>query len=104
MPLLEPVSSPGTKEYAPITQHSLVQAKHSHRRQSEPVGLVSNRKEDPRPKGVGQLEHDLDVWQDSSPFASLARGLGGGLSRGLRTKEDRKKNKSVAMESNLRNS
>ncbi|KAJ5791057.1 uncharacterized protein N7518_008068 [Penicillium psychrosexuale] len=104
MPLLEQVSSPGTKEYAPITQHSLVQAKHSHRRQSEPVGLVSNRKEDPRPKGVGQLEHDLDVWQDSSPFASLARGLGGGLSRGLRTKEDRKKNKSVAMESNLRNS
>ncbi|KAJ6179872.1 hypothetical protein N7519_010333 [Penicillium mononematosum] len=102
MPLLEP-PSPGFK-YAPITQHSLVRAKHSHRRQSEPVVSTPTRKEEPRPKDVGQLDHDLDVWQDSSPFASLARGLGGGLSRGLRTKEDRKKNKSVTLASNLRNS
>lgn len=102
MPLREPVS-PGPKEYAPITQHSLVQAKHSHRRQSEPLALAPSRKEAPSPKGVGQLEHDLDVWQDSSPFASLARGLGGGLSRGLQTK-DRKKNKSVTVASKLRNS
>lgn len=103
MPLLETVS-PDPKEYAPITQHSIVQAKHSHRRQSEPVVLTPARKETPLSKGVGQLEHDLDVWQDSSPFASLARGLGGGLSRGLRTKEDQKKTKSVTMASNLRNS
>jgi hypothetical protein len=102
MPLLEP-PSPGSK-YTPTTQSSLVRAKHSHRRQSEPVVLTPTRKEEPRPKDVGQLDHDLDVWQDSSPFASLARGLGGGLSRGLRTKEDRKKNKSVTVASNLKNS
>ncbi|KAF9884762.1 hypothetical protein FE257_001252 [Aspergillus nanangensis] len=40
---------------------------------------------------VGQQEDDLlDHWQES-PFASLARGLGGGLSRGLRPKEDKRK-------------
>lgn len=38
---------------------------------------------------VGQHEDDLDMWQ-VSPFASLARGLGGGLSRGLRVEEKRK--------------
>lgn len=103
MPLWESVP-PGTKEYTPITPPSLVQAKQSHRRQSEPVALPPTRKEELRPKGGGQLDHDLDVWQDSSPFSSLARGLGGGLSRGLRTKEDRKKNRSVTMASNLRNS
>ncbi|KAE8159402.1 hypothetical protein BDV40DRAFT_273314 [Aspergillus tamarii] len=42
---------------------------------------------------VGQHEDDLDQWH-TSPFASLARGLGGGLSRGLRPKEDRRKSKS----------
>lgn len=42
---------------------------------------------------VGQHEDDLlDHWQ-ASPFASLARGLGGGLSRGLRPKEDKRKTK-----------
>jgi hypothetical protein len=46
----------------------------------------------------------LDLWQETSPFASLARGLGGGLSRGLRTKEERKKNKSVAMAPNVKRS
>ncbi|KAJ5194435.1 Zinc finger RING-type [Penicillium cf. griseofulvum] len=105
MPVLEPVSH-GPKDYASVTPHSIVKAKHSHRRQSEPVGLGTTRKEAqaPQPKGVGQSEHDLDAWHDSSPFASLARGLGGGLSRGLQTKEARKKNKSVAVASNLRNS
>lgn len=38
---------------------------------------------------VGQHEDDLDAWQ-VSPFASLARGLGGGLSRGLRAEDTRK--------------
>ena len=38
---------------------------------------------------VGQHEDDLDLWQ-GSPFASLARGLGGGLSRGLRAEDKRK--------------
>ncbi|XHF96551.1 hypothetical protein AWENTII_000178 [Aspergillus wentii] len=41
---------------------------------------------------VRQHEDDLDLWQ-ASPFASLARGLGGGLSRGLRPKEDKRKAK-----------
>ncbi|PYH97672.1 hypothetical protein BO71DRAFT_465805 [Aspergillus ellipticus CBS 707.79] len=42
---------------------------------------------------VGQHEEDLDDWQNASPFASLARGLGGGLSRGLRVKDERRKSK-----------
>ncbi|KAJ5249192.1 hypothetical protein N7468_000643 [Penicillium chermesinum] len=50
-----------------------------------------------RKHGVGQKEEDLDLWQTSSPFASLARGMGGGLSQGLRSKDDRKKNRSIAM-------
>ncbi len=40
----------------------------------------------------GHPEDDLDHW-GASPFASLARGLGGGLSRGLRGKEDKRKPK-----------
>ncbi|PWY83492.1 WD repeat protein [Aspergillus heteromorphus CBS 117.55] len=45
---------------------------------------------------VGQHEEDLDGWQNASPFASLARGLGGGLSRGLRVKDvERKKSKNT---------
>ncbi|KAL4917763.1 hypothetical protein BDW62DRAFT_183293 [Aspergillus aurantiobrunneus] len=40
----------------------------------------------------GQPEDDLEHW-GASPFASLARGLGGGLSRGLRGKEDKRKTK-----------
>lgn len=38
---------------------------------------------------VGQHEADLDAWQ-ASPFATLARGLGGGLSRGLRAEDIRR--------------
>ncbi|KAI9370661.1 hypothetical protein BJX61DRAFT_80137 [Aspergillus egyptiacus] len=38
----------------------------------------------------GQTDEDLEHW-GASPFASLARGLGGGLSRGLRGKEDKRK-------------
>lgn len=38
---------------------------------------------------AGHDEDDLDIWR-ASPFASLARGLGGGLSRGLTTKDDKK--------------
>ncbi|KAL4989467.1 hypothetical protein BDW68DRAFT_70707 [Aspergillus falconensis] len=40
--------------------------------------------------GHGHAEDDLEHW-GASPFASLARGLGGGLSRGLRGKEDKRK-------------
>ncbi|RDW72618.1 Mtc5p [Aspergillus mulundensis] len=40
----------------------------------------------------GHAEDDLEQW-GASPFASLARGLGGGLSRGLRGKEDKRKSK-----------
>lgn len=38
---------------------------------------------------VGQHEDDLDVWQ-LAPFASLARGLGAGLSRGLRAEDNQR--------------
>ncbi|KAL4870443.1 hypothetical protein BDV12DRAFT_165959 [Aspergillus spectabilis] len=44
------------------------------------------------PNNPGQAEDDLEYWS-ASPFASLARGLGGGLSRGLRGKDDKKKTK-----------
>lgn len=50
----------------------------------------------PPPSKVGQHEDDLDLWQ-ASPFASLARGLGGGLSQGLRGKEERRKSRSGAL-------
>ncbi|KAL2830232.1 hypothetical protein BDW59DRAFT_22481 [Aspergillus cavernicola] len=43
----------------------------------------------------GQHEDDLENW-GVSPFASLARGLGGGLSRGLRGKEDKRKSKTAS--------
>lgn len=79
--------------------------KHSRRRQSEPTVADPPRRDLPKSRvGTGQLEDELDLWQETSPFASLARGLGGGLSRGLRTKEDRKKNKSVAMTPNVKRS
>ncbi|KAL2871531.1 Mtc5p [Aspergillus lucknowensis] len=52
-----------------------------------------------RPKSIdyfvsdGQPEDELEHW-GASPFASLARGLGGGLSRGLRGgNEDKRKSK-----------
>lgn len=36
---------------------------------------------------------DLKGWHTSSTFASLARGLGGGLSRGLRPEEDKRRSR-----------
>ena len=70
--------------------------RHRHR-QSEPAGSDSGAKILTSKVGVGQQEDELDMWQTSSPFASLARGMGGGLSQGLRSKEERKKNRSVAI-------
>ncbi|KAJ5143512.1 uncharacterized protein N7515_002299 [Penicillium bovifimosum] len=93
MPSREAVS-PGTTEPITVSHPSSTQRKNSRRRQSEPLTLDTPRKE---VLHSGQLEHDLDAWQESSPFASLARGLGGGLSRGLRAKEDRRKNNSIAL-------
>ncbi|KAJ6008654.1 hypothetical protein N7522_003670 [Penicillium canescens] len=79
--------------------------KHSRRRQSEPAVADPPRRDLLKSRAeTGQLEDELDLWQETSPFASLARGLGGGLSRGLRTKEERKKNKSVAMAPNVKRS
>ena len=54
----------------------------------------SSRGPSDRSSKVGQHEDDLDLWQ-ASPFASLARRLGGGLSRGLRGKDDRRKSKPI---------
>lgn len=87
--------SPGTKEETVGLSHGTSSQEKGHRRrQSEPVGTDPNGK--PRSvRGTGQHEDDLDLWQTTSPFASLARGLGGGLSQGLRTQDDRKKIRSV---------
>ncbi|KAE8349933.1 hypothetical protein BDV28DRAFT_51003 [Aspergillus coremiiformis] len=67
--------------------------------ETSPLNRSRNRRSDGSPKhadilsNVGQHEDELDQW-NASPFASLARGLGGGLSRGLRPKDDRRKSKS----------
>ncbi|KAJ5612162.1 hypothetical protein N7510_005356 [Penicillium lagena] len=74
------------------------------RRDEQPDKRYNRRRSEPAPVdggpvqlsklGAGPLEDDLDLWQEASPFASLARGLGGGLSRGLRTTDERRKSKS----------
>ncbi|KAE8388047.1 hypothetical protein BDV23DRAFT_195452 [Aspergillus alliaceus] len=67
--------------------------------ETSPLSRSRNRRSDGSSKhvdivpSVGQHEEDLDQWH-ASPFASLARGMGGGLSRGLRPKDDRRKSKS----------
>lgn len=68
----------------------------SSRRPNNQRSRPSDSSEGPSERSVkvGQHEDDLDLWQ-ASPFASLARGLGGGLSQGLRGKEDRRKSKSA---------
>lgn len=95
-----PPLSPDTKPATPGHPHRTVShEKRHHRRQSEPSSSRnSSGRNTPTPRtGVGQLQHDLELWQESSPFASLARGMGGGLSQGLRPKDDRKKNRTVAI-------
>ncbi|KAJ5699066.1 hypothetical protein N7462_001071 [Penicillium macrosclerotiorum] len=96
LPAWEP-SSPRSKPASPGRTFS--HERRHRRRQSEPPGHDSSGGNTPtttRPR-AGQTPSDLDLWQESSPFASLARGMGGGLSQGLRTKEDRKKQRSVAV-------
>jgi hypothetical protein len=96
--------SPRVKETRAGPNRTVSHEKHSRhrRRQSEPgaAGPESSGTITPTTAkgGVGQNHDDLDVWQTASPFASLARGMGGGLSQGLgRHKDDRKKNRSVAI-------
>ncbi|CAI7639717.1 unnamed protein product [Penicillium pancosmium] len=96
--------SPRVKETRAGPNRTASHEKHSRhrRRQSEPgaAGPESSGTITPTTAkgGVGQNHDDLDVWQTASPFASLARGMGGGLSQGLgRHKDDRKKNRSVAI-------
>jgi hypothetical protein len=105
MPAWEP-PSPQVKHQTPGAPHrSYSHEKRHRRRQSEPVGPEpgkggrSGTGGTNTPKaGVGPNEEDLELWQVSSPFASLARGMGGGLSQGLRTKEERRMNsRSVAL-------
>jgi hypothetical protein len=100
MPVWETPMSPGTKpETAGLPHRNASHEKRHRRRQSEPPSSrdSSGRNTPTSKAGVGQLQDDLDLWQTSSPFASLARGMGGGLSQGLRTKDDRKKNRTVAI-------
>lgn len=68
----------------------------AHERDASPTSTRPKRSELPaRPSELSSSvdPHDDDLlgpWRES-PFASLARGLGGGLSRGLRAKEDRRR-------------
>lgn len=95
MPAWEP-PSPSEIPGAYNGTHS--REKHRRHGQSELAGPESGKGGSNTPKGgVGQHEDDLALWQESSPFASLARGMGGGLSQGLGTKEERKKSRSAAM-------
>ncbi|KAJ5166162.1 uncharacterized protein N7482_004943 [Penicillium canariense] len=99
MPAWEP-PSPSTKPEPPGNTHRSASSEKRHRRrQSEPPsGPDSSGHNTPTTKaGVSQNEDDLVMWQASSPFASLARGMGGGLSQGLRAKDDRKKTRLVAI-------
>ncbi|KAJ5825264.1 hypothetical protein N7474_002402 [Penicillium riverlandense] len=75
------------------TRRSQQPDKRQSRRRSEPAPADGGLAQ-PSKLAAGQLEDDLDLWQETSPFASLARGLGGGLSRGLRTTDERRKSKS----------
>lgn len=100
MPAWDTPLSPGTKpENSGLPHRTVSHEKRQRRRQSEPPSSrnSSGRNTPTSKAGVGQLQDDLDLWQESSPFASLARGMGGGLSQGLRAKDDRKKNRSVAI-------
>ncbi|KAJ5101100.1 hypothetical protein N7456_007152 [Penicillium angulare] len=96
MPAIEPVSP---ELQASHSGHSRVisQDKRHRRRQSEPAAKNNSGANTPTTKVGPGHEDDLDLWQTSSPFASLARGMGGGLSQGLRSRDDRRKNRSVAM-------
>ncbi|KAJ5889446.1 hypothetical protein N7504_010256 [Penicillium tannophilum] len=98
MPAWEPTSPNPTETPVGPTQ-TLAQEKRHRRRQSEPAGHNSSGRSTPTVKtALGQQENELDMFQTSSPFASLARGMGGGLSQGLRSKEEhRRKNRSVAI-------
>ncbi|KAJ5484767.1 hypothetical protein N7539_004755 [Penicillium diatomitis] len=81
-------------------QRRVVAREKAHRRRrSEPFSSrESSGRNSPVSKApVNQAQVDLDAWQASSPFASLARGMGGGLSQGLRSKDERKRNRSVAI-------
>ncbi|KAJ5092567.1 hypothetical protein NUU61_007437 [Penicillium alfredii] len=99
MPTWEQPHSPGNEPENSANPHrSHTHDKRHRSRQSDPVAADPAGPTTSTAKvGVGQHEDDLDLWQESSPFASLARGMGGGLSRGLRPKEERRKNKSVAI-------
>lgn len=91
--------SPSKPETTGLPHRNVSHEKRHRRRQSEPPsGPDSSGRNTPTSKtGVGQLQDELDLWQTSSPFASLARGMGGGLSQGLPTKDGRKKNRTVAI-------
>ncbi|KAJ5110157.1 hypothetical protein N7532_002802 [Penicillium argentinense] len=100
MPAWEPpaTASPRIKETRAGANRTYSHEKRHRRRQSEPPGTETTGNTTPTARrGVGQNQDDLDLWQTASPFASLARGMGGGLSQGLRSKDDRRKNRSVAI-------
>lgn len=75
----DPISIPVSTDTLPPDVGNSLKSK-SHRRMSEVV--ASNQRSSRAGLMVGQSEDDLEAWQGSS-FASFARGLGSGLSRGL---------------------
>lgn len=85
-----PQSSPSPESERSRRHHYRHQQHRSHSRPSDP-SKGPPPPSDRSPK-VGQHEDDLELWQ-ASPFTSLARGLGGGLSQGLRGKEEKRKSR-----------
>ncbi|KAJ5887469.1 hypothetical protein N7495_007510 [Penicillium taxi] len=97
MPSLE-LLSPRMKSPVSSTKSHSYDKRH-RRRQSEPG--YSSGENTPSIRRIGAIPTALDLSKalhDSSPFASLARGMGGGGSPGLPMR-DRKKNRSVAINS-----
>lgn len=100
MPAWQPPSPTAKPDKHKAPHRNSSHDKRHRRRQSEPAGPDANKGQrgSTTPEGgVGQHVDDLELWQESSPFASLARGMGGGLSQGLGSKDERRKNRSGAM-------
>lgn len=96
MPSWEPLSPNQKAESASVSPRIHPRDKTKYRRQSEPAVTTPGVAEIASPSvEAGQHDADLDLWQETSPFASLARGLGGGLSRGLRTEKGKKTKSTV---------
>ncbi|RAH66807.1 Mtc5p [Aspergillus aculeatinus CBS 121060] len=68
---------------------------HHRHRSKKSDGAVSTKNSGEHATAPNSAQHgeDADRSQSVSPFASLAKGLGGGLSRGLRLRDDKRRSK-----------